>query len=190
MKSNAVVRALVLGLACFAASLGQAGPTLAECGFLDPWPPFEQVAPRAATVIVGEVVEDRDASSSGYLEKFGFRVDSALRGTTQPGTIVDIAFVPPGPPGRCPDTWLNALLGDVLAIALDAKDGGFSYNSAAWLKGEPDDMQHGLGTISWRQLQALFELPRTDSLRSAPQHSDGVSRSLYSPVCLAVSSCC
>ena len=49
-----------------------------------------------------------------------------------------------------------------IAMAAPGPDGQ-SLNSAAWLKGEPDAMQRGLGTTTRSELRALFGLPATDS---------------------------
>ena len=168
---NRVLRMLAIAVAGLGVLLVNPGTARAECGFLDPWPSFQAIAPKAERVIVGKVVEDRDDNSSGYLARFGFRVDEVLRGNAAVGAIIEIAYLPPGPPWvLCPDTYLRPLLGDVLAIATGAPGpNGETLNSAAWIKGAPDDMEVGLGRISRRDLHALFGLPATDT--AAPPRS-------------------
>jgi hypothetical protein len=160
-------RVAVIGLAIGLALIWVTSPSgvRAECTTLDRWPEFRAVAPLAASVVVGEVVEDRDPSSSYLLNTFGFRVDTVLRGSASVGSVIEIANLPPGPPPiKCSDTHLRALLGDVVALAMDAPGpNGQSLNSAAWLRGEPDAMQRGLSTTTWSQLRAIFDLPATDT---------------------------
>jgi hypothetical protein len=159
------MQALATALFAFTALFPLANFVSAECGALDPWTPFQTIAPVAATVVLGEVVADRDPSSDGYLKKFAIRVDRVFRGAVISGSVLEIAYLRPGPPGRCPDTYLRPLLGDVLAIAIDARNpDGLSFNSAVWLKGSPDEMQQGLGTTTLAKLEALLGLPPTDTV--------------------------
>ena len=146
--------------------LAAAAPAAAECTSLDPWPSFRATVRAAERVIVGEVVEDRDPNSSGFLSRFGLRLDAVLRGPGTVGEIVEIAYLKSGRPTTvCADSHLWVLPGDVIALALDAPgpDGRTLTNSVAWLEGSPDTMQQGVGQITLDELRALVALPQTDT---------------------------
>ena len=145
---------------------------VAECTALDPWPSFQKAVPTAKRVIVGEVVEDRDPNSSGYLSLFGLRVDEVLRGKGEVGKVIEIRYLSSGLPGTiCPrNTNLRVLPGDVIAIAFDAlaPDRRSHINAVAWVRGTPDTMQRGVGSITMAELRDLAALPPTDAAELLP----------------------
>jgi len=165
-----VVRAGASLLAVALLAVPFAPAVRAECTMLDKWPAFRKIAPVAELVVLGTVVEDRDPNSELLLKKFGLRIDHVFRGAAVEDSVLEIAYLTPGPPPvQCADTYIRPLLGEVLAIAFNAPGpDGESLNSAAWIKGEPDDMQRGLGKITRGELRSLFDLPSTDIARPPP----------------------
>lgn len=147
--------------------LAAAPPVAAECTKLDRWPSFADAIPTARRVVIGEVTEDRDPNSSGYLGAFGLRIDEVLRGQGQVGAVWDVRYLTSGLAGRiCPDgSYLRVLRGDVIALAFDAvgPDRRTRVNVVAWLRGTPDAMQAGVGEITIAELRHLVALPATDS---------------------------
>jgi hypothetical protein len=166
-----LVRATTGALAVAMLVLPLAPSVRAECTMLDPWPAFEKVALSAETVVLGEVVEDHDPNSELYISRFGLRVDEVFRGSVVKGSVLDVAFLTPGrPPVHCADTYIRPLFGDVLAIAINSRGpNGESLNSAAWIKGQPDDMQRGLGSITRIELRSMFDQPATDTVEPPAQ---------------------
>jgi hypothetical protein len=179
VKQRVLALALVLG---FAALQATAPPARAECLFLDHWPSFDEVAPVAETVMLGEVVEDRTPDmQGGRLGHFGFLVQEVYRGDVNTGSIVDVAYLPPSPPPALCPTYLRPMLGEILVIAIGAPGPeGSTLNSAAWLRGAPDEMMQGLGKITRGDLRAMFDLPTTDaSPAEAYPHGDLTSRWIF-----------
>lgn len=151
------------------ALVGSSVPTRAECvSQPNRFPDFADVAPTARTVVIGTVIETRpDPDESSGL--FTLRVDQVLRGdppSTMEVEVLRSGLPRQGAPSCRNDAFLHAMTGDVIALAVDGRLGPRSHiNTAAWVRGRPDEWDPGIRILSRKQVIAAAEaMPPTDSI--------------------------
>ena len=165
-------RSRILGdgvAAALAASLVTAVPALGECGLqVNEFPSYTKVAPTADRVIIGTVLGD--LTEPGETDgSFLLRVDEVLRGQA-PDTLkvsgLKSGLPLHGSPACRGGAYLQARLGDVLAIAFDGRFAGqHDVNTVAWIEGRPGrDLVPGGQVLSLGQARRAAEaLPPTDA---------------------------
>jgi hypothetical protein len=181
MKESGLKRSktAVVILSVAAATLAASGPVLGECSSnsANTWPAFEQVAPRAETVIVGRVVRsaahDRDPLDNPHTTVFTVKVEDVLRGKA-PATI-EFNGLRSGVPLRGERTCrqssvLYAKLGDRIAVAFGGRIPGVKgpVTTAAWIEGLPNNAiaDPGLGTMDLNDVRRLMGRRPVPSFRA------------------------
>lgn len=175
----------------------------AECPYVPPWPPITEAIPSAREIIVGEVVDDFDPSqldtADGGPRTKALRVTEVLRGDRNVGDLVDIEELLPNWPwlkssaeaAAIPScSALQALPGEVVAIAFDARKPGGPMQAGEVTWNQPPTRYNAMGVLSamepspdWgierervslAQLRALASLPTTDAqpLEAEPLAAD------------------
>ena len=144
------------------AVLAGATPAHAECVQFDPWPSFHEAAQTAQRIIVGTVMEGYSYNSADYAMEFRLRVDEVLRGHSDP-VIEFRGLVRSGAPLKyCSDSYLGVRVGDVIAMAFDARVPGVSTPvlAVAFLNRTPDQtVWPGIRRLSLREVRVLAAAP-------------------------------
>jgi hypothetical protein len=152
-----------------AAALGGASAALAECtSQVNRFPAFEAVAPSAATVVIGTVVENL-RGHDGAVATFRLAVDEVLRGA--PEDTIDILGLKSGLPLRgdeaCRENaFVYAQVGDVLAVAFDGTRGDRTgVNTAAFIQGRPEAGKPRVDVLSRADVYAALGLDAQAALQ-------------------------
>jgi hypothetical protein len=154
---------LLLGVAAF---LATASPAAAECTVVDAWPSFSEAVTTAKRIVIGKVVKPYDQPDGARRTiRFEFRVDEVLRGRSR--QVIEFRHgVYSGIPLRCRDSLLRPRVGDVLALAFDARFPQYPdpVLGVAFLNRNPTRWDRftmpNIGHVSRAQVRALAALPR------------------------------
>ena len=119
-----------------AAVHSNAGPVVAECPFIPPFPKAESAIRSAEEVIVGELVPasaaDLGLDPNDHPREMALRVTEVLRGPKAVGALVDVQYLQPNWPWikyrggtghavpSCTYLSMQAHIGDTIALALGA----------------------------------------------------------------------
>lgn len=156
---------------------------LAECPAPDPWPSFREAATTARQLLIARVTDGLSSDAAGNLVRFHVRVDEDLRGDSPP--TLDVDGLVSNAPARFCQPMLRVNVGDLIALALDARHSGDPglVNSVAYIEGNPPDHPDMVTVerLTAAQVRALAKLPVTDSVASSNRDSFTVS-----PVLLAI----
>jgi hypothetical protein len=126
--------------------------------------------------------------STGHATLFRIRVDETLRGESEPVLDYHSAFVSGAPLAVCPgDSFLRVRVGDVLAIAFDAKLTEYPkpVTAVALVNRKPNEVERflmpGVNHLSLSAVRSLAGLPSTDA-QSAVRRIESMPSSIWLPL--------
>ncbi len=136
MTTRTILRLSALPMLVFVAAHWTAGPAMAECPFVPPFPRAEPAIRSAEEVIVGQLVRataaDFDLGPNQGPRTMALRVTEVLRGPRAVGDLVDVEYLQPNWPWikyrggngqavpSCTYLVMEANVGDKIALALGA----------------------------------------------------------------------
>ena len=134
---------------------------------MDRWPSFTDAAPTAKRIVIGKVDKAYLIDSADNAVEFHFAVTDVLRGLRTSAMEFRGGTYSGAPLHVCPrDSILRVRVGDVLALAFDARIAGAPNRvlAVAWIRGRPHPfLMPGAEKLTEQQVRGLALLPPTDS---------------------------